>query len=200
MTTLGLYVPGSSWLHRVPAGPKLLGLLLAVTGVVLTTSPIPVAAEVLVSAALYPTARVPLSILGRHVRTLLPFLVVIVVFQVLTAGWARAVVLAGGLLAAVLLAGLVTVTTRVSEMLALFEKLARPLDRIGVSSRRVALVLALTMRCVPLVASAFQDCRDAYRARGLGRGSWRLVVPLIVRLVRDAEALGDAITARGLDH
>ena len=200
MTTLGLYVPGSSWLHRVPAGPKLLGLLLAVTGVLLTTAPVGVAAEVLVSATLYPLARVPLSVLGRHVRALAPFLLVIVVFQVLTAGWARAVVLAGGLLAAVLLAGLVTVTTRVSAMLTLFEKLARPLEKVGVSSRRVALVLALTMRCVPLVAAALQECRDAYRARGLGRGSWRLVVPLIVRLIRDAEALGDAITARGLDY
>jgi len=199
MNTLGLYVPGSSWPHRLPAGPKLLGLLLAVTGVLLTSAPALVVAEVVLSAGLYPVTRVPWRVLGRHVRALLPFLLVIVIFQLVTAEWQRAVVLAGGLLAAVLLAGLVTVTTKVSAMLALFERLARPLDQVGVSSRRVALVLALTMRCVPLVASAFQECRDAYRARGLGRGSWRLVVPLIVRLVRDAEALGDAITARGLD-
>lgn len=28
MSLLGLYVPGRSWLHRVPAGPKLLALVL----------------------------------------------------------------------------------------------------------------------------------------------------------------------------
>jgi biotin transport system permease protein len=199
MSTLGLYHPGRSWLHRLPAGAKLLGLLLAVTGVLLSHTPALVLAEVVVAAVLYPTAGVPGRILGRHVRALAPFLVLIVAFQWFTAGWPRAVVVAGGLLAAVLLAGLVTVTTRVSAMLALFERLARPLDRVGVSSRRVSLVLALTMRCVPLVATAWQDCRDAYRARGLGRGSWRMVVPVIVGLIRSAEALGDAITARGLD-
>ena len=199
MSTLGLYHPGRSWLHRLPAGAKLLGLLLAVTGVLLSHTPALVLAEVVVAAALYPAAGVPGRILGRHVRALAPFLVLIVAFQWFTAGWPRAVVVAGGLLAAVLLAGLVTVTTRVSAMLALFERLARPLDRVGVSSRRVSLVLALTMRCVPLVATAWQDCRDAYRARGLGRGSWRMVVPVIVGMIRSGEALGDAITARGLD-
>ncbi|HWC78485.1 MAG TPA: energy-coupling factor transporter transmembrane protein EcfT [Pseudonocardiaceae bacterium] len=199
MSTLGRYLPGESWLHRMPAGPKLLALLLAVTGVVASGTPGLIGAEVLVSAALYPAARVPLRVLGRHVRALLPFVVLILVFQGFTAGWARAVVVAGGLLASVLLAGLVTVTTRVARMLALFERLARPLDRAGVSSRRVALVLALTVRSVPLVATSWQRCRDAYTARGLGRGSWRMVVPVIVGLIRSAEALGDAITARGLD-
>ncbi|GHF53687.1 biotin transport system permease protein [Amycolatopsis bartoniae] len=197
--TVGLYLPGGSWLHRTPAGPKLLGLLLAITGVLLTSVPAGIAAELAVTAALYPAARVPWRILWQHTRVLLPFLVLVAGFQLLTAGWERAVVIGGQLLVSVLLAGLVTVTTRVSAMLALFEKLARPLDRVGVSSQRIALTLALTMRCIPMVAQAWQASSDAYRARGLRRGSWRVVVPVIVRLLRSAESLGDAITARGVD-
>ncbi|WP_020670688.1 energy-coupling factor transporter transmembrane component T family protein [Amycolatopsis nigrescens] len=193
------YHPGNSWLHRIPAGPKLAGLLVLVTGVLFGGPVWLVGAELVVTALLYPAAGLPPRILWRHTRILLPFLVLIVGFQLLVANWQKAVGIGGQLLIAVLLAGLVTVTTRVSEMLALFEKLARPLDRIGVSSRRAALVLALTVRCVPMVAAAWQSSSDAYRARGMRRGSWRMVVPVIVRLLRSAEALGDAITARGID-
>ncbi|MGW1027898.1 energy-coupling factor transporter transmembrane component T [Streptomyces sp. NPDC002577] len=120
-------------------------------------------------------------------------------FQLVTAGWQRGTVIGGQLLISALLAGLVTVTTRVSDMLALFERLARPLDRVGISSHRIALVLSLTMRCIPMVAQAWQASIDAHRARGLRRGSWRVVVPVIVRLLRSAESLGDAMTARGAD-
>ena len=39
MTVIGLYHAGGSVLHRIPAGWKLLGMLLAVIGVLLLTTP-----------------------------------------------------------------------------------------------------------------------------------------------------------------
>ncbi len=200
MTTLTTYHPANSWLHRARPGVKLLALVLAVTGILLSGTVALVVAELVVTAALYPLARVPSRLLWTHARPLLPFLVLIIGYQSFAAGWRTAVVVGGQLLVAVLLASLVTVTTRVSDMLALFERLARPLERVGVSARRIALVLALTIRCVPMVAAAWTASTDAYRARGLRRGgAWRVAVPVIVRLLRAADALGDAITARGID-
>ncbi|MCP2169403.1 energy-coupling factor transporter transmembrane component T family protein [Goodfellowiella coeruleoviolacea] len=192
------YHPGTSWLHAVPAGPKLLGLALAVTGVLLTSHVAVVGTELAITALLYPATRMPFRLLWRNTRVLLPFLALVVAFQLLTATWQKSLVIGGQLLIVVLLAGLVTATTKVSTMLVLFERLARPLARVGVSPRRVALVLALTIRCIPLVASAWHTSSDAYRARGMRRTSWRVVVPVIVRLLRSAEALGEAITARGV--
>src|SRR5215217_4227662 len=147
MTALSLFCQGNSWLHRLPAGPKLLGLALAVTGILLTSQPQFVGVELVVTMILYPLAHTPLRILWRNIRLLLPFLIIVIAFQLLTANWEKAATISGQLLGTVLLAGLVTVSTRVSEMLALFEKLARPLNRLGVSSYRLALVLTLTIRC-----------------------------------------------------
>jgi biotin transport system permease protein len=199
MVTVSLFHQGNSWLHRVPAGPKLAALAVAITGILLTSHPLLIAAELLVIVALYPLSRIPVRILWRNTRLLLPFLVLIAGFQLLTANWERATIISGQLLNTVLLAALVTVTTKVSEMLTLFEKIARPLDRIGASSYRTALVLALTIRCVPLVATAWRASAEAAKARGMRGNSWRVIVPVIVRLIRSSEALGDAITARGLD-
>jgi len=101
---------------------------------------------------------------------------------------------------AVLIAGLLTLTTQVSAMLALFERLLLPLARFGVNPWKVSLVLALTIRCIPSVSRAVSISRDAWQARGLGRPSFRLITPVLVRLIRDSEAIGDAIAARGLER
>ncbi|MFD0777113.1 energy-coupling factor transporter transmembrane component T, partial [Streptomonospora algeriensis] len=113
--------------------------------------------------------------------------------------WAAAVRVCGQLATAALLAAMVTATTRVSAMLELFERLLRPWARLGANPRRVALVLALTIRCIPLVASAWQTSREAYIARGLRGRPDVMVVPVIVGLLRSADSLGEALTARGID-
>jgi biotin transport system permease protein len=109
------------------------------------------------------------------------------------------VVVVGQLLVLVLLAALVTLTTRVLAMVATFEWVLSPLARVGVHADRVGLVLALTVRCVPLVAQTYQQAREAQRARGLEWSAVALVVPLIVRLLKKADAIGEALAARGLD-
>ena len=57
----------------------------------------------------------------------------------------------GTLLLTVAVAALVTLTTRVTEMLDVCQRLLRPLRRFGVDPDRVGLVLALTIRCIPLM-------------------------------------------------
>ncbi|MBR8742202.1 energy-coupling factor transporter transmembrane protein EcfT [Nocardiopsis sp. MG754419] len=201
MSVLGLYVPGTGPLHRIPAGPKLLALL--VLGVALiAVADLWVALTVLVVAlVLYPVtglgARRALAVL----RVLWPFLLAIGVFQALFVGaWTEGVRLCAQLAALVLLANAITLSTRVAEMLALFERLARPLRRVGADPDRVALVLALTIRSIPMVAAAWTAARDGYRARGLRNRPHLLVVPVIVHLLRMAEATGEALVARGIDE
>ncbi|RCV52019.1 energy-coupling factor transporter transmembrane component T family protein [Marinitenerispora sediminis] len=199
MTALGLYVPGDTAVHRLPAGAKLAALLVAVTGLLLITDPWAALGAAAAAALLYPLCGLGARHLWRTLRPLLPFLALIAVFQTLVAGGDVAARVCGQLGAAVLLAGLVTSTTRVSAMFELFERLAGPLRVFGVRPDRVALVLAMTIRCVPLVATAWRAAREAYVARGLRRRPHRMVVPVIVNLVRSAEALGEAMSARGLD-
>jgi biotin transport system permease protein len=197
MSGLGLYVPGDSPLHRVPAGLKL--ALLAVAAVVALWSPVALAALGLLAVAGFVVARVPLRVAWDQLVPVLWFAVPLLAFQWLFAGWSRAVVVVGQLLVLVLLAALVTLTTRVLAMVATFEWVLSPLARVGVHADRVGLVLALTVRCVPLVAQTYQQAREAQRARGLEWSAVALVVPLIVRLLKKADAIGEALAARGLD-
>jgi biotin transport system permease protein len=126
-------------------------------------------------------------------------LLVVAVFQVVLVGWRPAVVVVGGLLLSVALAALVTLTTRVTAMLDAFVRVLAPLRHVGVDPDRVALVLALTVRCIPLLAGIVHDVADARRARGLGWSVRALVTPAVIRALRSADALGEALIARGVD-
>ncbi|QBI53124.1 energy-coupling factor transporter transmembrane component T [Streptomonospora litoralis] len=202
MTAVGLYVPPRSRravLHRAPAGAKLLALVLAV-GAVVAAASAPLALTAAAAAALlHPLCGLGVAPVWRTLRALSVFLAAVTAFQWLAGDLEAAARVCGQLVTAALLAGLVTASTRVSEMLALFERLARPLAYAGADPRRVALVLALTIRCIPLVASCWRASREAYIARGLRGRPDAMVVPVMVGLLRSAESLGEALTARGID-
>lgn len=200
MNTLGLYIPGEGLLYRSSAGAKLAGLLAVCVAVVALAHPW-VSVGVLVGAVLlYPAVGLPLRRVLGVLRGLWPFLLVIGLFQAVFGDPLTAVRLCSQLLGLVVLANAVTLTTRVREMLDLFERLARPLARFGVPPERVALVLALTIRSIPMVAAAWRAAVEGYRARGLSGRPYLLVTPLIVQLFRMAEATGEALVARGIDE
>ena len=59
--------------------------------------------------------------------------------------------------------------------------------------------MALCIRAVPVVLGLAEQIRDAQRARGLPLSARAFAVPLLVRALRHAQQLGDALIARGLD-
>ncbi|MBD3924302.1 energy-coupling factor transporter transmembrane protein EcfT [Nocardioides cavernae] len=195
---IGLYRPGTSPLHRLPAGAKLAGLAAAGVGSVLVDTPAQTAAFVAGALALQPLGRVPLRVLVDMVRPLMWVLIPLAVFQVAFIGWARTTVLVGVILALVLLANLVTLTTRTTDLIDVVVALCRPLRRIGIDPLRVGLVLNLAIRCVPLMADLAAEVRDAQQARGLELSARAFVVPLLVRALHRADDMGDALAARGL--
>ena len=199
MTTLGLYVPGRSLLHRVPAGTKLVALVVAGAGSLLLDEPWQVVVALGVVLVGYGVAGLPLRVVGRQLRPLLWIGVVTALFHVLASGWERAVVVVGVLAALVLLAALVTLTTRTTELVDAVVRACRPLRVVRVDAERVGLMIALGIRCVPVVIGLAEEVRDAQRARGLAASPRAFAVPLIVRSLRHADALGEALMARGLD-
>lgn len=199
MSTLGLYLPGTSVLHRAGAGPKLVGLLAAGAGSFLIHRPWQVGVALALVVLGYVVARIGPRVALAQVRPLVWVAGVAAGFHVLVNGWERAVVVLGVLTMLVLLAGLVTLTTRTSAMVDAVVAACRPLRRVGVDAERVGLMLALGVRCVPLVVGLAEEVRDAQRARGLGSSPRAFAVPLIVRSLRHADALGEALVARGVE-
>ena len=197
--TPGAYRPGRSMLHRAPAGAKLVGLAVASGAVLLASSPAVVGAVVLVVAVLWALAGVGWRAAWSQVRPLRVVVPVLLAVQWVVLGPVPAVVLTTRLVALVVLAGLVLVTTRTSAVLAAVERGLGPLRHVGVDVGRAALVLSLAVRSVPVVADLAHRVRDACRARGREHDVRAYAVPLVVGALRQADALGDALRARGLD-
>lgn len=190
---------GGSWLHRAPAAGKLGGLSVVVVGVLLLPGPPAVGLATLATLALYASAGLGPSVLWRQVRPLRWVVAALLAFQLVTSGWETSVSVVGTLLLTVALAALLTLTTPMSELLDVIERALRPLRAVRVDPVRTALVLALAIRAVPVVAGLAAQVRDAQRARGLNGSIRAYAVPLVVRSLQHADALGEALVARGLD-
>jgi biotin transport system permease protein len=195
---MNTYVPGRSWLHRLPAAIKLGGLLILLAATLTLNSPIAVALAAVATVVLYASAGLARAVLAQ-VRPLRWLVLGLLVLQTLTAGWVAAVIVTGRLVVAVVLAGLVTLTTRIVDLLDVLERVLRPMRHVGVDSERVALLLALAIRTVPVVADLASEVRDAQRARGMVASPRSFAVPFVVRSLRHADALGEALAARALD-
>jgi biotin transport system permease protein len=196
---LGLYLPGTSVVHRVRAGHKLLVMLAAGAGSVFLDELWQVGLALLLVATGYTVARIPLRTALSQLRPLVWVAGAAAVFHVVVSGWERAAVVLGVLAMLVLLAALVTLTTRTTAMVDAIVAACRPLRRLGVDAERVGLMLALGVRSVPVVVGLAEEVREAQLARGLSASPRAFAVPLIVRSLRHADALGEALVARGVE-
>ena len=198
------HVPGRSVVHRAPAGLKLVALV-ALTAVVFVVGRPEVAAGALVLVLVtgLGAAQLPVAVLLAPARVLLWWLVLLLALNLVTAGAASAVTVTLRVLAVALAATVLTATTRVTELTAVVEALARPLSLVGVRPARVGLAVALTLRFIPVVADRTERVREAQIARGGDvrgvRGMVTLLVPTLVQLLQLAATTAEALDARGAD-
>ncbi len=195
----GAYHPGHSLLHRASPGIKLLTLLAFTTILVLWPGPLTLGGGLALVVVGYAAARIPVRLAWAQVWPMRWWVLVLVPFQVWTAGWRTAVEVVATLVLAVAAASLVTVTTRVSDMIDAIQRGMSPLVRFGVDPERVGLVLALTVRAVPVLMDAFRAHREARAARGAERSPRATLTPVVVRAIRHAQGVGQALAARGVD-
>ena len=196
---LSLYVPGDSFVHRLPAGAKLLALF-AGSIALFAVSGIPVhAGELLALVALYRVARLPLRDVLHQLRPALLFLVPIFLFHVFLTDWGLGLETVLRILVLLLLAVLVTLTTKLSDMIDVIERAARPLRHAGVNPSKVGMMLSMVIRFIPLMMREAGEILEAQRARGLDRSAIALLVPLLIKTLKMADNLSDAIEARGYD-
>jgi biotin transport system permease protein len=190
---IGQYVPRDSPLHRLPAWSKLVAMLALVTFLAFFPRPVPLAVAAVAVVALYPVARLRPVHLWRAVAPALLFAAVLTGFYLLSQGWpdgARAAIgPVGQLIVGVLAGNLLVFTTRVTDLAALAGR---------VLGWRVELLVALTIRSIPTVIAIVRQTREAAWARGQRASLVRVLPTVLVRLIRDADLLGEALTARGL--
>jgi biotin transport system permease protein len=94
-------------------------------------------------------------------------------------------------------ANLVLLTTRLDALIGLFRSACRPLALAGIPPDRVAVALAMTVRFVPVMLLRAGLFRDAWRARSARSPRHRLIGPLALSALDEAERVAEALRARG---
>ena len=184
--------------HRLPAGPKLLALCLFTLAIFYVDTLLWAGAACLGVAALYLPGG--LAFLRQGLRLLKPlwfFAALVAIWHMITDEPALAALIILRLAAAIGAANLVTLTTRLDDMMAVVERLMRALRVPASFSRRLALAVALLIRFTPILTQKGGALVLAWRARSARRPGWRLVLPFALTALDDAEQVADAIKARG---
>ncbi|EEW25157.1 energy-coupling factor transporter transmembrane component T [Rhodobacter ferrooxidans] len=195
---LTLTSPVETPLHRLPAGGKLAALAVATLLLMPQTSLVVLAAAGLATAALYLAQGTAFAAHGaRMLRPLWPFLLILALWHGWTGDYALGLRIGLKMLTAVALANLVTMTTRLDDLLAVLERLAAPLARIGLNPRLLALSVALVIRFTPVLLDKTAALMQAWRARSLGRPGWQVVIPAVLVALDDADHVAEALRARG---
>ncbi|EKX56754.1 Transmembrane component BioN of energizing module of biotin ECF transporter [Rhodobacter sp. AKP1] len=183
-------------LQRCTPGPKLALLALAGTGVSLVQD-----WRIMLACLAAAAAAFLLSGLGAHavrqqMRPMLWLLVPLFLAQGLLTSWSLAALVVARITTLVLLAALVTLTTRTEDLIATLERALAPFAPVGVNPAKVGLAFALALRFLPVIAEEAERVREAQAARGLGRNPLAVILPLIVRVLKAAEDVAAAIDAR----
>ncbi|GAA1872089.1 energy-coupling factor transporter transmembrane component T family protein [Asanoa iriomotensis] len=197
---ISLYRPGDSALHRLPAGPKLLIVMaLALALSLAPADPWLLAPAVAGVAGAYLLAGLGPRDLGQEAWRLRWIVLVLAVGQIFFLPWQTVAANAGRVVVVILLANLVTLTTRTERLVDAIERALTPLRRLGVNPGRVALMLSMTITTIPVIAGYATQIREAQRARGVPLAPLAFVVPLLIMTLKHADDLADALTARGVD-
>lgn len=197
--SLGTYVHRSSPVHRLPAGSKVLALVLGGTAIFLVKNLWIILALLVLVVALYRVAQIPTRTMIAQIRPAMWIFIIIFLFQLVTTDVTFASMVVARFILLLLLASLVTLTTPTSKMIDAIERSIVWLRWIGVNPAKVSLALSLALRFIPVVASITSEVREAQKARGLERSIIAVAMPVIIRTLKMADDVSNAIDARGYD-
>ena len=191
-----LYSEQYTWLHNIPAGVKLLMLALLGTGLFLTDQLAWLAVATAVCVAIYAS-------LGRASSPAKPLLIGVLVASALVASFhlfmqhpALAAITVMRLVSATLMGIALTLTTRYSDLLQVFEWVLSPLQRVGIKTEAIALQLSLMLRFTEHFFVLWRRLDDAHRVRTGQAGGFKILAPLTLHMLMTARRVADALHLR----
>jgi biotin transport system permease protein len=193
---LTLTSPIDTWAHHRAAGGKLAALCGFTVLLFALKSPVLLAAAALLTAALIATAGLRFGReSARMLRPLLPFIAIVALWHLITRDPAGIAIILR-MTTAVAAANFVTMTTRLSDMITVIQRLARPLAPL-IPPKSLAIAIALTIRFIPTMLARSQSIAESWRARSPHRPRWRILLPTTLAALDDAEHVAQALQARG---
>ncbi len=222
-TTLGMYLPGDTLVHRLDPRVKLAVAIVFAIALFSVRSWWALMAIAICVALAVAAARIPARAALKGVGAVAVILAFTVAAQAIRwrpavalirlgplglsqAGLASGLFFAARIVLLVVGTSVVTLTSTPVELTDALEWSMRPLTYIGFPAHDVAMMLSVALRFVPVTADVADQVLTAQRARGarLDRGgpivrarAWiPVLIPLFVDLFRRADRLAHAMEAR----
>lgn len=199
--TIGQYLPGESFVHRMDPRVKITVVLLLALALTVNTSYLANTLLLALCVALIRAAGISLGYVLNGVRPALPFIIVLSLMQLAFYGnpavttslpavtflhWGPIFITNSGLqlvlvslarfVDLMILASILTNTTPLAHLAYGLEDMLRPFGRLGVPAHEVSLIFILALRFVPILAEQLETLAKAQASRGadLGTGGrWR---------------------------
>lgn len=198
---LSVYHPGNSPVHRTPPGLKTFLLLIFLVGSAIWATELWQATVVAgITALCFLVAQIPFKLVLRQLVAPSLLLVAFALLLWWQRDFSTALTYFVVILSAVSMATLLTLTTTIVALMDAVEAGLRPLGRIGLPVETISLLMALTIRLIPLTALTVNEVLDARKARGASRSVLAFGVPVIVRSLLRARRLGEALKSRGVGN
>ncbi|MBX4336599.1 energy-coupling factor transporter transmembrane component T family protein [Bartonella raoultii] len=196
---IGLYIPRDTFIHRLRPGFKLLSLMGCGTVIIMVSS-IPLLGLLLLFVILfYRIAKVPFSTVIKQFKAVGLFFILLFLFQTVFSSWLTGVEVILRLIILFSLSSLISFTTKVSDMVASIEVGLQPFRCFGINPSKISMVISMAIRFIPLLSEKFNEVHEAQQARGLNTNIIALAIPLIIRTIKMASEVAEALEARSYD-
>lgn len=194
-----LHVEGTTLLHGIPVKPKLFGLMVCGLLLYFIEQPAVLGAALVLTVLLYLSTGIGFAEGLRRLKPVLFTIAFLAAVNLLLLSPLEALLTALRLLAILFLAAAVTASTTIADFMAAVTDLARPLEKLGLmKASDLGLALGLVLRFVPEIAQRYEALKEAHAARGIPVKLSRMLGPLIISTLKDADRIAEAIDARDI--
>ena len=220
--TIGQYFPGASPVHKLDPRMKLVITVAYVVMLFVASSPWALALSAAFVTCVYPMARIPLSMILRSLKPILPIILFTAILNMLFAdgdilwkwwiieitdkGVATAIFMGSRIVCLIAGTSLLTYTTSPIALTDGIEQLFGPLKRIKVPVHEISMMMTIALRFIPTLIEETDKIMAAQKGRGADMESGNLLqrvkalipilIPLFVSAFRRAEELALAMECR----
>ncbi|WP_386628547.1 energy-coupling factor transporter transmembrane component T family protein [Sulfitobacter geojensis] len=195
---ISLTSPVKTAAHYWPAGTKMAGLCVATFVLFFIQS---LALHLFILAVVIGAYALPGPVFFyaglRLLRILWPYIAIVMIWHLWIGNPDDGLRITLRMVSAVALANLVTMSTKLSDMIGVVDFVTAPLRRFGLNPKVLALSIALVIRMTPVLLEKGGLLVQSWRARSKSNSSWRIILPFTLLALDDADHIAEALRARG---
>ena len=222
--TIGQHFPGDSPVHQFDPRLKLVMVLLYIVLLFAASNPLGLTLALVFLAAMYKVSQIPLKMILRSLKPILPILVFTAVLnlffvsgegaplfelgflKIYAEGVRYAVLMGVRVIALIAGSSLLTYTTSPIVLTDAIEALLRPLGKLHFPVHELAMMMSIALRFIPTLIEETDKIMNAQKARGAMLDTGKLpdrvkalvpvLIPLFISAFRRADELAMAMECR----